>query len=192
VTGTRLLPRAERRRSILAGAPRAFASGGFDATSMEDIAEAAGVTKLIVYRHFESKEELYRTILVSVSERLREQVSLGLGHGLAAFTLRPFLKVARDDPDGFRLLWQHSAREPRFASYADGVRRASVAFARERLTRVVQDPLVLEWAAPMAVGFVVEAVLTWLEQGRPEDDERFVGVATASLEALVRAWARRG
>src|SRR3954454_11733847 len=58
-----LLARPERQAAILRGAAAAFAQSGFAATSMEDVAAACGVTKLIVYRHFDSKEELYRTIL---------------------------------------------------------------------------------------------------------------------------------
>jgi AcrR family transcriptional regulator len=188
--GGRLLPRAERRRSIVAGAARAFAAGGFDATSMEDIAEAAGVTKLIVYRHFDSKEDLYRSILVQVSGRLAEEVAAGLRTGSGrGMTASAFLKVAREDPAGFRLLWEHSRREPRFAGYVEDVRNASVAFARDRLVARIGDPLILEWAAPLAVSFLVEAVLTWLDHGRPADDERFVSLTTRSMEGLIRAWA---
>ena len=186
---TRLLPRAERRRSIVAGAARAFAAGGFDATSMEDIAAASGVTKLIVYRHFESKEELYRSILVGVSGRLAEEVAAGLRSGQPrGMTASAFLAVAREDPYGFRLLWEHSRREVRFAGYAEEVRAASVGFARDRLRRRVHDPVVLEWAARVAVEFLVEAVLTWMDHGRPGDDPRFVELTTASIEALVAAW----
>src|SRR5687767_13524021 len=58
VPARRLLRRKERQASILHGAAAAFARSGFAATSMEDVAEACGVTKLIVYRHFDSKEDL--------------------------------------------------------------------------------------------------------------------------------------
>lgn len=188
---TRLLPRAERRRSIVAGAARAFAAGGFDATSMEDIADAAGVTKLIVYRHFESKEELYRSILHEASRRLADEVAAGMGSGrLSGVIVAAFLAVAREDPDGFRLLWEHSRREPRFAGYVEQVRIASVAFARERLAGRVTDPTVLEWAAPLSVGFLVEAVLTWMDHGDPAADDVFVELTSSSIESLIGAWER--
>ena len=64
--GTRRLPRAERRAQLLTAAATAFVSGGFDGTSMEDVAEQAGVTRLIVYRIFATKEDLYRAVLESV------------------------------------------------------------------------------------------------------------------------------
>jgi AcrR family transcriptional regulator len=186
---TRPLPRAQRRRSILAGAARAFAAGGYEATSMQDIAESAGVTKLIVYRHFESKEELYRSILVTVSERLAEEVAAGWGEGRRrGVSAGALLTVARQDPDGFRLLWQHSRREAPFAGYAGEVRDAATAFAAERLMRRAVTPPLLGWAATMVVGFLVEAVLTWLDHGDAGADATFVEVATASLEALITTW----
>jgi AcrR family transcriptional regulator len=188
-TKTRLLPRPERRRTIITGAARAFAAGGFEATSMEEIAEAAGVTKLIVYRHFTSKEDLYRSILTRVSGRLAEEVAAGMsGVRTSGVTVSAFLTVARQDPDGFRLLWQHSAREPQFAGYVDEVRAASVAFAEERLRRPVTDSVILGWAAPLAVSFLVDSVLTWLDHGDPLHDGRFVAVTTASMDALVKTW----
>lgn len=156
---------------------------------MEDIADAAGVTKLIVYRHFESKEELYRSILHDASGRLATEVAEGMGSGrLSGVIVAAFLAVARENPDGFRLLWEHSRREARFAGYVEQVRTASVSFARDRLAGRVADPMILEWAAPLAVGFLVEAVLAWLDHGDPAADRTFAELTTASIESLIRAW----
>ena len=86
-----MLPRAERRTAILQSAAQAFATSGFAHTSMDDVAAACGVTKLIVYRHFESKEELYREILEQVFHQLGEELEAELasrpaaGWGLAPF-----------------------------------------------------------------------------------------------------------
>ena len=49
---------AERARLIEEAATRLFAERGYSSTSVEDIATAAGVTKPMLYRHFESKQEL--------------------------------------------------------------------------------------------------------------------------------------
>lgn len=188
---TRQLPRAERRSSVLAGAARAFAAGGFDATSMEAIAAEAGVTKLIVYRHFESKEALYRAVLDQVARRLAQAVGRAMSPDQARPAIVPaFLSVARQDPDGFRLLWRHAAREPRFAAATDEVRAASAAFAHEMLAGRVAAEL-LDWAAPLVVSFLVEAVLAWLDHGRESDDARFTSLTVRSLVALIGAWATR-
>ena len=185
VRNVRQLPRSERRQSILGGAARAFTAAGFVATSMEAIAEEAGVSKLLLYRHFDSKAELYRSVLERVLERIQEEFSRMKGPGVS---VRSFTTVAREDPDGFRLLWRHAAREPAFASYAAGVRAEAVRFAEGVLTPYV-DATILGWAAEAIVAFLVEAVLAWLERGDPHRDEEFVALTTASMEALVRTWA---
>ena len=48
--------------SVLGIAARLFAEKGYDATSIQDIATAAGITKSSVYHHIRSKEELLETV----------------------------------------------------------------------------------------------------------------------------------
>jgi AcrR family transcriptional regulator len=60
----------ERRAVITRAAGRLFARHGYAATKLEDIAAAAGVTKPIVYRHFDSKKALYLNLLVKHEEDL--------------------------------------------------------------------------------------------------------------------------
>jgi AcrR family transcriptional regulator len=57
------IPAAERRALILREAGRLFARHGYAGTRIDEIAAAAHVTKPIVYRHFESKRELYLALL---------------------------------------------------------------------------------------------------------------------------------
>jgi AcrR family transcriptional regulator len=54
---------AERRRTLERAAGRLFAERGYAGTRLEDIAAAAGVTKPVVYRHFDSKKSLYLALL---------------------------------------------------------------------------------------------------------------------------------
>ncbi len=69
------LPAAERRRQLLDVALEQFGSKGFHHTSMNDVAEAAGVTKPVLYQHFSSKRSLYLELLREVGQRLRDQVA---------------------------------------------------------------------------------------------------------------------
>lgn len=120
MTARRLLNREDRAASIVRAGAVAFARGGFSGTSMEDVAAETGVTKLILYRHFGSKADLYRAVLDRVSARLADEFRHDLGeHDRAAVGARSLLTVAREDPAGFALLWRHAAREPQFAAYAD-------------------------------------------------------------------------
>jgi AcrR family transcriptional regulator len=183
-----LLPRADRAASILRGAATAFARAGFAATSMEDVAAASGITKLIVYRHFESKEELYRAVLTRVSDRLAENFAGALESerpgGVGA---RSLLATAREDPDGFVLLWRHAAREPQFADYAAAQRAQAVAVARS-LRGPEGDEVWERWAAEAIVSWLVESVLAWLEVGDPARDEEFLTRVADGLRAMRVAW----
>src|SRR6266545_7757113 len=62
-TPKRRLPGAERRELILGSAGRLFGERGYAHTSLDQIAAAAGVTKPILYRHFDSKKALYLALL---------------------------------------------------------------------------------------------------------------------------------
>lgn len=185
-----LLRRAERRESILAAAARAFARGGFAATSMEEIADEAGITKLIVYRHFDSKEDLYRGVLTRVSARIAEVFLAGMptdrpsGIGVTAF-----LTVARENPDGFRLLWRHAAREAAFAQYAHELREQTVKGVRLMLSKVLGGHPSIEWASETVVSFIVESTLNWLEWGDPDRDAEFSSMTTGALRAMIGTWA---
>ena len=95
----RRLPRDERRQSILDGATHAFAQAGFAATSMPEIAKASGITPIIVYRHFDSKEVLYRSALERVCTRLTAQVEAGQEPGGFGIGAGSILAAARHDPD---------------------------------------------------------------------------------------------
>ncbi len=53
----------ERRASIIEAAKRLFAQNGFHGVSIDEIVKAVGVSPAILYRHFNSKEELYEAVL---------------------------------------------------------------------------------------------------------------------------------
>jgi AcrR family transcriptional regulator len=178
-----------RRQTVLHAAAEAFAHSGYAATSMDDIGAAAGVTKLIVYRHFEAKETLYRAVLEQVFDRQVELFVSNIDQGLQAEgSTRALLEVAREWPDGFRLLWRHAVREPQFADYASHLRDVAVSAARE-VVRPLVPKTMSEWAAQTLFDHLVDAVLDWLDHGNPRNDEQFIVFETAALQATVGAWA---
>ena len=64
------LPAAERRQQLVETALDLFAAKGLHGTSMDDIAEAAGVTKPVLYQHFRSKRALFLELLDQVGQHL--------------------------------------------------------------------------------------------------------------------------
>ncbi len=185
----RLLPAPERRAALIHAAKDAFAERGFAATSMEDVAAAAGVSRLIVYRHFESKEELYDVVVAETADLLilafKETEHERQGHVAVA----ALLSVARRDTNGFKVLWQHATREPQFAAHADGFRRPAVAFVRTLLTRDGLTGTRLTWAAETMLSLAIDAVTHWVELEPPERDGEFLELMAASMPLVVNAWA---
>jgi AcrR family transcriptional regulator len=187
---SKLLDRATRRESILQAAATAFAQEGFASTSMDAVAAEAGITRLILYRHFDSKEALYTAVLEQVYDRLQEESKVEIEGRRAISAIRALLVVGRENPAALVLLWRHASREPQFAAYAEAFRTTTVAFARELLSAVGMSGRLRErWAAETLVSFVFDALLHWLEEGAPGRDEEFLDLMAASLPALVNAWA---
>jgi AcrR family transcriptional regulator len=179
----RRLRRAERREQILAAATQAFARAGFAATSLDDIATVAGVSRAILYRHFDSKTDLYRAVL----ERARTRLASATGTAnFTAASIDALVGTAAADPDGFRLLFHHAAREPEFRAEMDGFHNAMVRVARRELASVIPDPAWAAWAAHLVPTVAVEAVMAWLDAGQPDPDQAAERIGQA-IEGVIRA-----
>jgi len=157
---------------------------------MDDVAAEAGVSRLIVYRNFESKAELYRAVLAGVRDRLREEFVAGYERRDEdrAFAVHAMVTVAREDPDGFRLLWRHAAREPEFAAFADEFHDRSVAAVEALVGEGLPDPALRHWATVLVVDFVVQAILGWLDHGDPRRDDELERRITEGIVALYPTW----
>lgn len=179
-----LLPAAERLDSIEQAAARAFGRTGFARTSMADVAEEAGVTKVLVYRHVDSKDGLYRSILERISTELRNEFTAALASDVTDPATIAHLRTARRDPDGYRLLFQHAEREPEFAAYAGEIMAVIVEVADMAFGADVA-PHLRTWATELTFRWLVQAVLTWLEHGDPTNDDEFVATTSTALTAFV-------
>ncbi|HEU5269340.1 MAG TPA: TetR/AcrR family transcriptional regulator [Jatrophihabitans sp.] len=98
----------ERREQLVDVGRALFAEKGFEATSIEEIASRAGVSKPVVYEHFGGKEGLYavvvdremRTLLDSITTALTGDNPRALVEQ-AALTLLTYIE---EQTDGFRIL----------------------------------------------------------------------------------------
>ena len=165
----RRLRRAERREQILAAATRAFARSGFAATGLDDIAAEAGVTRVILYRHFDSKTDLYQAVLDRFCGVLSAHVAEPVG-GFTDASIDGLLQAAAAEPAGFRLLFQHSAREPEFKAQADQFRADITQAAYLQISTMLPDDAWARWAAQLAPAAAIEAVIAWLDAGQPDPD----------------------
>jgi AcrR family transcriptional regulator len=118
------LPAHERREQLLSVAVRVFAERGYHSTSMNDVAEAAGVTKPVLYQHFASKRELYKELLGEIGGQLRDTIAKAtadaegprqqIERGFAAY-----FRFVADHNDAFRVLFgAGTRRDEEFAEEA--------------------------------------------------------------------------
>lgn len=102
----------ERREQLLDATKAIVARQGFHAVSIEAVARAAGITRPIVYSHFQDLRALLEAVVERESERALEQLSTVLLSDLAAGdpralmvdALRHYLQVVEADPDTWRLI----------------------------------------------------------------------------------------
>ena len=173
----RRLPRAERREQILVAATRAFARAGFADTSVDDVAQEAGITRVILYRHFESKADLYRSLLDRACARVAEKVGID---DFGDRAIPSLLDAAAENPDAFRLLFRFASREPEFRDLTDSLNAASTEVTRRNLSKQIPNGSWLDWAARLVPVVTTEAVIAWLDAGQPDPTE-----AAERIEAAV-------
>ncbi|WP_022920290.1 TetR/AcrR family transcriptional regulator [Ornithinimicrobium pekingense] len=168
------LPRDERRALLLAAALGAFSEKGYHATAMDDIAERAGVSKPVLYQHFDSKLDLYLGIARGVCDDVVAMIEAALastpdnGERIGA-CLHGFFELVDRPGSGYQLVFDSDmGGEPAVAELLDGARRRCA----ELIGRVVQDQTALGWSecvllATTLVGMAQSAARHWVESGSP-------------------------
>jgi AcrR family transcriptional regulator len=106
-----------RRASLLASAKALFAERGYSATSIDDVALAAGVTKPVVYDHFASKRELYFALMQQLRDQLLESADQDLSAEATprqrlARAIENFFMQVKQDPAIVELLFAQPRHEP--------------------------------------------------------------------------------
>jgi len=183
------LPAARRRKQLLEVALGVFAERGFHPTSMNDLAEAAGVTKPVLYQHFGSKRELYLELLEDVGSRLR--VAIGKATSEAATPREQvergfvaYFRFVADHQTAFQVLFGGGTR--RDEEFAEHVRRVENSIA-DTIAGLIDveglDDDERRLLAHAIVGVAESTSRHWLHEGRRGEPER-LAILVADL-----AWA---
>jgi len=103
---TREEKKAQTRERLIEAAARVFAEKGFATTSLDEVADAAGLTKGAVYSNFENKEDLMRAVLQAHAGRLHsigDAAGGGTREEQAAVAARLFGETVAEERDAFLL-----------------------------------------------------------------------------------------
>jgi AcrR family transcriptional regulator len=166
VTATSKLQSHDRKREILKGAASAFRQHGYEATSMARISDAAQVSKVLIYRHFVSKKDIYEAILKDFSVRLDNTITIDAELGFND-RLGALIQTASRHPDAFILMFHHAPREPMFTHYAADLQtKRELAIAR-KLTPLVMDANERRLYVRLLDKMVLGALIAWVEEGAP-------------------------
>jgi AcrR family transcriptional regulator len=105
----------ERRVQLMQVGLEAFARNGYHGTSMNHVADAAGVTKPVLYQHFESKRELYLALLDEVGSQMIKAITDATaaapdGKSKTERGFAAYFRWVHDDQAAFLLLFGSGAR----------------------------------------------------------------------------------
>jgi len=188
------LPAARRRKQLLDVALQVFADRGFHPTSMNDLAEAAGVTKPVLYQHFGSKRELYVELLEEVGERLRAAIGKATSEADS-----PRAQVERGFAAYFRFVAEHQAafmvlfgggtrRDEEFAAFGLRVEEAIADTVAGLIDVPGLDADTRRLLAHGIVGLAEATSRHWLREGHAGDPDelasRVAELAWAGLRGI--------
>ena len=168
----------ERREQLLDVGRSLFAEKGFEATSTEEIANRAGVSKPIVYEHFGGKEGLYAVVIDREMQRLLDlftgALTAGEPRALLEQAALALLTYIEDESDGFRILVRDSpvaSTSGTFSSLLNDIAsQVEYILAREFKARGY-DPKLAGLYSQALVGMVALTGQWWLEARKPKRDE---------------------
>jgi AcrR family transcriptional regulator len=178
----------ERRETFMRVAAAVFRAHGLAGATMEQVAAAAGVTKVVLYRRFPSKDALILAIFAEAIRRMKLQDAkpwTGYGGGM-----RRALAAARSFEDGFILLVRHGDQDPAYkAAHAQlrrrtGQRLRSLLWYPDKPPPAAERPALLELSLEPMISFCNDALAYWVEKGDPARDELFVRWCAQ----MIRAW----
>jgi len=174
----RRMTASERRSQLLGVAKAVFAELGYDATTVEEIAARAMVSKPVVYEHFGGKEGIYAVIVDRESTRLLEMITSRLGNDIGAraqihSSALAFLDYIEADPAGFRVLTRDSPAGLGVGGMASLLGDVA-AKAEEVLRGFFKESGVTLDSAPLyahaLVGMVVHVGRWWADARVPDKD----------------------
>jgi AcrR family transcriptional regulator len=168
----------ERREQLLVVGRSLFAKKGYDATSIEEIASRAGVSKPVVYEHFGGKEGLYAVVvdreMSDLLNRLTDALAAGHPRVLVEQAALALLTYIEEETDGFRILSRESpvaSSSGTFSSLLNDIAsQVEHIMAREFGTRGMSTTLAPMYAQ-MLVGMVALTGQWWLEERKPKRED---------------------
>jgi AcrR family transcriptional regulator len=181
----------QRRLQLLDVGCSLFAERGFDATTIEEIAHRAEVSKPVIYGHFGGKDGLYAAVVDREMTRLLEMVTHALSGGhprkLLEQAASAFLDYVENYTDGYRILLRGSG-----VGSASGTLTTLLGELANRVAGILAAEFrsrgyATEFApmyAQMLVGMVALTGQWWLDVREPRRDDVVAQVVNLAWNGL--------
>lgn len=192
----RRLSAAERRSRILAAAQEVFALRGYHGSSLDEIAQASGTSKALIYEHFDSKRTLHETLVAEHAGELARRFAANAARGVAGEErlrggVDAFFGWVAERPEAWRALFRDVA-DPELAPTIDRLQgqatRALVALVRDDPEAKEPASEAIEMYARLTSGACQALANWWLdhpEVPREELVERVMEFCWIGLERAV-------
>ncbi len=168
---------AQRREQLIAVGRRVFAEKGIDATSVEEVAARAKVSKPVIYEHFGGKEGLYAVVVDREVRALLDRVTTALTAGhpreLLEQAALALLDYIEEEADGFRVLVRESpvgSSTGNFSSVLNDVAHQVEHILGSEFKSRGFDPKLAELYSQALVGMVALTGRWWLDARRPRKE----------------------
>jgi AcrR family transcriptional regulator len=183
----RRLPPAQRRAVIVEAAGRLFAEHGFDGTRLNDVAAAAGITKPILYRHFQDKTALYLGVLQRHGQDLdtfREAIPAdGTLHQRLRAVLEVWLAYVEDHAYAWKMLFRDTGGGHEIQVFRAEVQQRAREVLADLIRVLSEHPIPqreLEPIAEMMRAGMASLALQQIDNVSPPRD--------TILDAMLRVW----
>lgn len=168
----------ERREQLLDVGRAVFGEKGYDAASIEEIAQRAGISKPVVYEHFGGKEGLYAVVVDRETSKLLDKITAALDADHPRVMLeqsaRAFLSYVEEEPDGFRVLVRDAPAVTTSGTFGSliGDIAAQVDYVLvEEFKARGYDPKLAPLYSRALVGMVALVGQWWLDAKKPKRDQ---------------------
>jgi AcrR family transcriptional regulator len=155
----------ERRRQLLDAGAALVAQHAYEEISMRQIAEAAGVSKPLLYHYFPSKNELFIAAMTEAADELQQLIApAGEGTQIEQLTasLDAYLAWIEENSGTWSKLMQSAASLPQARELLEGFRTQTMELALAELTGKSQAPPALRTAIKGWLGYMDAATLDWI------------------------------
>jgi len=167
-SSTRRLTGEQRREQLLEVAAALFSERGYRSTTMDDVAEAAGVTKPLLYQHFSSKKALYLELVDAVAHRVLTAIAEAAIQAegprqKVEISLHTYFVSVVDDTASFQLLYDRDHGDDDELGRAFRQVQNALVAAIDPLIDAGLDDQHRRFLAAGMVGMAEGATLSWID-----------------------------